>query len=275
MVGVTGSIPVLPTTRKLKMRSPTARTAVHAPPVCRFLWIFLAFSAPVLAGVGASSSGVTTTTGNSTDPSADVQSQSAGFVQQNQQLQNGGAPNAAAASGTSGAQPGTVSGANAGAGAASADAAGAGNGAAAAGTTAAPAVPPAPPPVYESTMRRLDRRAEPPPMTIVASGAAGAERKADGAPSTAVQPDAAPSIEPPPAAPRIEQASAAKTAAAGHPNPPATAPAERTTVPPAVTGGRGTAPDGFTFYSGLTIAGALLAFGFFTFMRLGRNEGMQ
>jgi hypothetical protein len=62
---------------------------------------------------------------------------------------------------------------------------------------------------------------------------------------------------------------------ATRPNPPVETPAERIIVPPAVTGGRGAAPDGFTFYSGITIAGALLAFGFFTFMRIGRNEGLE
>src|SRR5262249_48749784 len=58
---------------------------------------------------------------------------------------------------------------------------------------------------------------------------------------------------------------------------PRSAPAEKTVernavAPPAVTGGRGAAPDGVAFYSGLTLAGALLAFGLFTFLRIGHDE---
>jgi hypothetical protein len=128
--------------------------------------------------------------------------------------------------------------------------------------------------VYESTMRRLDRRAEPSPMTIEASGPPGAERKPDAAANLNAKQDAVAGTESPAAAPKAE-GEQPKPAAAARATPPVETPAERLIVPPAVTGGRGAAPDGVTFYSGLTVAGALLAFGFFTFMRLGRNEGSE
>ena len=227
----------------------------------------LAFSGSAFAGVGATSAGVTTTVGNSNEPSPDVQAQSSGFVQQNQQLQNGSTPNNPASSAgaavvaTSAAIPAATN--------APTDAATAGNSADAAQTgqpSAAPAAPPAQAPAYESTMRRLDKRNAPsdatPPMTVEASGPAGAVRKADAPP--AVKP-----VEPAAPAP----ARPAATAGAPRVTPPAVeVPPERIT-PPAISGGRGEAPDGFTFYSGVTIAGALLAFALATFVRMGRNEG--
>jgi len=112
-------------------------------------------------------------------------------------------------------------------------------------------------------------------MTIETSGPSGAERKADAVPGTAVQPDATPGAEAPSsAAPKVEDGQP-KPVAVARMTPPVETSAERAIVPPTVTGGRGAAPDGFTFYSGITIAGALLAFGFFTFMRIGRNEGSE
>lgn len=121
-------------------------------------------------------------------------------------------------------------------------------------------------------MRRLDRRTEPPPTAIEANGLPGAERKSD-EPNVVVPQNAEAGTEQPAAAPKVE---------GGQPRPtapvkanPAETPAERTIVPPQITGGRGAAPDGFTFYTGLMIAGALLAFGFFTFVRLGRGEGSE
>jgi pyruvate/2-oxoglutarate dehydrogenase complex dihydrolipoamide acyltransferase (E2) component len=213
-------------------------------------------SAQALAGVGASSSGVTTSTGDSTDPSADVQSQSSSFVQQNQQLSpNGTTPSGVVLSGGGVATQGTPAGSAAAGGSP-------GNGQPA--QAAAPPAPPPPPPVYESAMRRLDRRnPEPPPMTVEASGPPGTARKSD-ATERAVSAPAAPS----PAAP----APAKTPPIAARANPAADSSSQHTIAPPPVTGGRGAAPEGLTFYSGLTIAGALLAFGFVTFMRIGRNE---
>jgi hypothetical protein len=224
--------------------------------------ILLALSTPALAGVGASSSGVTTSTGNSTDPSADVQSQSASFVQQNQQQ----AQNAATASGI--AVPGSVSAQSGAPTGTSPDGSPAGGNSQQA-QPAVPSEPPPPPPVYESTMRRLDRRSpEPPSMTVEASGPPGSERKPDAEPVVSAPPKATP---PPPA----PSAPLKSPPLAPRPSAPAESAPEHAIVPAPVTGGRGAAPDGFTLYSGLTIAGALLAFGFFTFMRIGRSEGSE
>jgi hypothetical protein len=104
-------------------------------------------------------------------------------------------------------------------------------------------------------------------MTVEASGPAGAVRKDDAQPAVK-------SAEPVPSAATTPAQAHAAPAPAG---PRVTAPAvdvppQHITLP-AITGGRGEAPDGFTFYSGLTIAGALLAFAFATFVRMGRNEG--
>jgi len=127
--------------------------------------------------------------------------------------------------------------------------------------------PPPPPPNYESTMRRLDRHTDATP-TVIASGPPGAVRK----PDSAVPPKAE---EPKPARPTPAPAVSAPANAAPARAENATVqqtPPERV-APPAVTGGRGEAPDGFTFYSGVSIAGALLAFAFATFLRMGRSDG--
>ena len=226
----------------------------------------VAFAPAAIAGVGGTSAGVTTTVGNSNEPSADVQAQSAGFVQQNQQAQQGGQsvsgvvlpvgavpdPAKVAADKSAAATTGK-----------STDASGA------EAVVAVPAAPPPPPPVYESTMRRLEKRnapATPPPTTVEASGPPGAVRKNDGQPAVKLE-------EPVPVAAAPAQAQAKPAASAPRvPTPVVEASPERIT-PPAVTGGRGEAPDGFTFYSGVTIAGALLAFALATFLRIGRNEG--
>jgi len=222
------------------------------------------FSGPLFANVGVTSSGVTSTVGNSTDPSPDVQSQSAGFVQQNQQLQNGATPNGTTATsaivGTTAtsATPTAGNGGNAG----NADATQQGQAGAAAAPAAPPAAPPAPPPTYESTMRRLDRRNDAAP-TVIASGPPGAVRKAE----TAEPPK--PAAAEPAAAPAATSTNAPATQANNAAIEPRT---ERILQPPAVTGGRAAAPDGFTFYSGLTVAGSLLAFAFATYLRMGRSE---
>jgi hypothetical protein len=226
----------------------------------------VAFSSSAFAGVGATSAGVTTTVGNTNEPSPDVQAQSSGFVQQNQQLQSGSTPNSAGSSAgttviaTSAAIPGATG--------AAANTTNNADAAQAAQPNAAPAAPPAQAPSYESTMRRLDKHDAPggatPPMTVEASGPAGAVRK----------PDAQPAVKPAGPAPAANSTRPAPAAAAGpRVSPPAVdIPPERIT-PPAITGGRGETPDGFTFYSGVTIAGALLAFALATFVRMGRNEG--
>jgi hypothetical protein len=218
-------------------------------------------SPPAFANAGATSAGVTTTTGNSTDPSADVQSQSAGFVQQNQQLQNAQSPNGAAA--TSSTVAGAVAPVGA-TGAGNASDADAAQQAQAAGTAAAaPAVPPPPPPTYESTMRRLDRRAEAAPAsapTVIASGPPGAVRKQEPA-------EPAKSRSAPAPAPSTSATPPVANTATGR-----TDDVEHVRLAPVVSGGRGEAPDGFTFFSGVTIAGALLAFAFATYLRMGRSE---
>ena len=230
----------------------------------------VAFAPAAIAGVAGTSAGVTTTIGNSNEPSADVQAQSAGFVQKNQQAQQGGQsvngvvlPVGAAPDPTQAAADKSAA-ALAGKSVDGRDASGA-----AAASAAAETAPP-PPPVYESTMRRLEKRnapATPPPTTVEASGPPGAVRKDDGQPAVKLE-------EPAPAAAAAPAQAQAKPAA---PAPRVTTPVveaspERIT-PPAVTGGRGEAPDGFTFYSGVTISGALLAFALATFLRIGRNEG--
>jgi hypothetical protein len=215
------------------------------------------FSGSLFANAGVTSADVTTTVGNSTDPSPDVQSQSAGFVQQNQQLQNGATPNGTTATSAivaTTATSGTPSAGNAG----NADATQQGQ----AGAAAAPAAAPAPPPTYESTMRRLDRRNDIAP-TVVASGPPGAVRKPESA-------EPAKPVSPEPAAAPASTSTNAPAAQAN--NAAIESRAERILQPPAVTGGRAAAPDGFTFYSGLTVAGALLAFAFATFLRIGRSE---
>jgi hypothetical protein len=230
----------------------------------------VALSSSAFANAGATSSGVTTTVGNSNEPSADVQAQSAGFVQQNQQAQQAGqAPSGVVLPIGVPVPPSDGS-------AAAVDA----NGkrvkdpkdAAAAAAQGAPAVPPPPPPVYESTMHRLEKRntpTTPAPMTVEASGPVGAVRKDD------AQPPVKPA-EPAPIAPAATpQAQATPAPAAPRVSPPAPEVAPEHITPPAITGGRGAAPDGFTFYSGVTISGALLAFALATFVRMGRNEGSQ
>lgn len=236
---------------------------------CLFLFCLLPgiFSAQTFAGVGQTSAGVTTTTGNQNDPSAEVQQQSSGFVQQNQQLANAPTPGAAtSASGAAAAQNGQAGAAGVTQNGNKANAAIV-NGAPAAVSVPAPvAAPPPPPPNYESTMRRLDRRTDTPPTpTVIASGPPDAVRKPD---STQPPKPPQPKLAPAPAV----SASVSAVAAGRTENATAQAASEHV-VPPAVSGGRGEAPDGFTFYSGISIAGALFAFAFATFLRMGRNDG--
>jgi hypothetical protein len=222
-----------------------------------------ALSAQALAGVGTTSAGVTPTGGQtSTDPSSDVQSQSSGFVQQNQQLQNAASPNGiplpagAVATGAKSAQPGQVN---------SVD--GSGNAAqGSAAQAAAPSTPPPPLPTYVSAVKHLSNPAADTNVTATLlpptlSAAHVPQLPAD----TISAPRSAPPVANPVPTNRPVVTAAAKAAAAAASNADASA-------PPAVTGGRGAAPDGYTFYAGLTIAGLLLAFAFGAFLRTGKDE---
>jgi len=229
----------------------------------------IAVCSQAMGNAGATSAGVTTTVGNQNpnDPSPDVQAQSAGFVQQNQQLQNAQSPAAAVVpGGIAGQQAGGSQGTSAPAGGAAA-AGGDANVDAAHPVVAVPPAPPPPPPTYESTMRRIDRHSENPPTSTVVSTPATTS-------ASAPKPEPAPTPPPvvAPVAPPAAATSKAPVAVNAARASTATAEAPTERAAPAITGGRGAAPDGVTFYSGLTIAGALLAFGFFTFVRMGRNE---
>lgn len=116
-------------------------------------------------------------------------------------------------------------------------------------------------------MRRIERHNDAPPPapapTVVASGPPGAVRKHD------------PAEEPVPAPAKSGAPVVSKSPPAGNSTAPARTDIAEPVPPPApaVTGGRGEAPDGFTFFSGLTVAGGLIAFAFMTFLRIGRSEG--
>lgn len=228
------------------------------------------FSVPVLANVGATNAGVTTTIPQDpTQPSADVQSQSSGFVQQNQQLgnqqnqaqqgQNGIVlPGGVAQSGS---QSGTASSANP-------NSPEAGNNGGAAATPQTPPPPPAPPPEYQSLIKPVVRDT-PSSSDVVA----GTQVASTAAPTTAVP-------SPPPAR-EMPRAASAPIA----PNPPAPAKAapkllpdaavKANVTPPANTGGRGAAPDGYTFLLGLLVTCALLAFALVTYLRIGRSGSSE
>lgn len=222
-----------------------------------------ALSAQALAGVGTTSAGVTPTGGQtSTDPSPDVQSQSSGFVQQNQQLQNAASPNGiplpagAVAAGAKSTQPGQEN---------SVD--GSGNAAQrSAAQAAAPPTPPPPPPTYVSAVKHLSNPAADTKVTSTLlppalSTAHLPQLPADTAPALR----SAPPVANPVPTNRPVVTAVAKPVAAVAANTNAS-------TPPAITGGRGAAPDGYTFYAGLIIAGLLLAFAFGAFLRTGKDE---
>lgn len=220
-----------------------------------------ACAAPAHAGVGTTSAGVTTTDPNA--PSANVQQQSAGFVAANQQLQNGATSGIALPGGAAGGAAQT--GKNA---ARNADSKGAQTGqtdgqgtAAEHAAPAVPAAPPPPPPTYESKMRPIN-----PPPAIAAA-------------STPPHPAAsAPPAQAPVHVPTQAPPSAAKPPAMPVANRNHAFPAEKSDAAdaPAATadpgGGRGAAPDGYTFWFGLLIAGALLALAAVTYLRIQRGE---
>jgi hypothetical protein len=222
-------------------------------------------SSTALAGVGQTSSDVTTTVG--TDPTAastGVQSQSSNFVQENAAMQSG--TPVASSAGTAmaiGANGKPVS-------------AGAANGAGKPGdpsnpaidpktgqpvvaAVAVPAAPPAPPPEYVSNIKKVDRSG----TTGVALAATDPQATGD----TAVKPASTAAVDPPAmSAPGVQrQATVAPRTARPVPDSDKRAAADRPAN--ATTGGSGSTPDSFAFYVGLIIAGALLAFAAATFMR--------
>ena len=219
-----------------------------------------ALAAPALAGVGATSAGVTTNIPNQdpTQPSANVQDQSAGFVQQNQQLQNGALPPGitlpGGATGSASGQANASHDPNSPAEAAAEHRAGTDPHA----PPAAPAAPPPPPPTYVSVIK---------PVTRIKAPDAAANDPANAATNPAPAPATKPAVADKPAPkPTI----AAKRPVPARPAPTAAPPAMP--APVAATGGRGAAPDGFAFYAGTGIALALLAFAFSLFLRIGKDE---
>ncbi|MBU6199683.1 MAG: hypothetical protein KGI64_11370 [Xanthomonadaceae bacterium] len=220
-----------------------------------------ACGAPALAGVGTTSAGVTTTDPNA--PSANVQQQSAGFVAANQQLQNGAASGIALPGGVAGGAAPT--GQNA---AGNADAKGAPTGQSGAqgaavehAAPALPAAPPPPPPTYESKMRPINQ-----PATIAAASTPPQ-------PAASAPPVQAPVHVPAPAPPFAARPPAAPVANQNHARPAEKSNAEAALAVPADPGGgRGAAPDGYTFWFGLLIAGALLALAAVTYLRIQRGE---
>ena len=224
--------------------------------------LLLVACAPAFAHVGATSAGVTTNVPDPTQPSADVQQQSASFVQSNARM-------AAAANRVGGPVAAVRTGDKAGTseaqktGAAPAHEAGAGAGATdktnAAKAKAAPAPPPAPPPVYKSVIHRIG-----------SSSPDGSDADSDAA---APAPDqATPAAEPAPA--KVAAQPAREPEKAGHRPVRKAAPIKVPAYQPD-RGGSGDPPGGYAFPVGLLIAGGLLAFGLTTYLRLGRNESRR
>lgn len=215
----------------------------------------IAVGAPAFAGVGVTSSGVVTTDPNA--PSTDVQQQSSGFVAANQQAQNAAAnggiavPGAVAGSGGHGAANGSAS-TNV-----NAEAANAANGATHAAAPPVPPPPPPPPPTYESKMRPVSRAADPAPAAAAPTAPAPSTQK-----PVVVNPK--PAEPAPAAAPKVQPMQ----------TPAVAAPKVAQEVPLATDpgGGRGAAPEGYTFWFGLLIAGALLALAAVTWMKIQRGE---
>lgn len=239
-------------------------------PLVYFLAILAVAASPAaLAGAGQTSAGVTTTTG-SIDPTAatqNVQSQSSNFVQENQATQSGTpvstmAGTAATRTGTSGAaqgsdpsnatgKPGDPNNPN--------------DPKAAGAQAVVPVVPAAPPPDYVSNVKKVTRD----PATtgvLVADGAAVDGTKSSNPPASAATNSAA-------AATVVGAPGVQRQAAAAAPRVPRAAEAakvnatDRTPQQTASVGGSGSAPDGYAFYIGIIIAGALLAFAAATFFR--------
>ena len=239
-------------------------------PLVYFLAIAAIATAPLaFAGAGQTSAGVTTTTGT-VDPTAatqNVQSQSSNFVQENQASQIGtpvsgvtgtavsktGAPNA------QGGDPSNTGGKTG-------DPNNPNDPKAAGAQAAAPVVPAAPPPDYVSNVKKVTR--DPAATGLVVADNA----PVDGATKSPVSPVSAATNSTVPAnavgAPGVQRQAVATT-----PRVPRAAEnakvnaADRTSQQTAPVAGSGSAPDGYAFYIGIIIAGALLAFAAATFFR--------
>jgi hypothetical protein len=212
---------------------------------------------PAAAGVGTTSAGVTTTDPNS--PSTEVQQQSSEFVAANQQSQNGTTSGITLPAGVAGTtQSGQTGSGNADAKGAQAGQAGGSDATAQHATPAAP--PPPPPPTYESRIRPVNSTPVEAPVPTSPAASTPSVQKPE------------PKPEKPAQKPRPEPA----VAPAGNPN--RTAPVEKKQEAPMIPtttdpgGGRGEAPDGYTFWFGLFIAGALLALAAVTYLRIRRGE---
>jgi hypothetical protein len=231
--------------------------------------LLLAAASQAHAGAGQTSAGVTTTVGS--DPTAatqDVQSQSSNFVQANQALANGTTGMAGTATGTTlgsatatrNGQPGsdpnnpgkpgdpnnpsnTPNAANA--------------------KPAAPAAPPAPPPDYVSNIKKVDRSAT--VAAVVPAVAASGEKSASSTAKSTAPADNDPSAV---TAPGVQRQAARQKPATRAAEPDAGTGAERVAEVTGSSGGSGEPPDSFTFYIGLIIAGALLAFAAAMFLRV-------
>jgi hypothetical protein len=240
-------------------------------------------AAPALAGVGATSSGVSSTVGTQgTNASPEVQQQSAGFVQQNQQLQEGQnpiAPNGivvpgGVANAATGGAKGAPNSANTDAKGNPADAANA--------QAAAPVTPPPPPPTYVSAVKHLtpSQATAGTPATTVAVVPVAVPTP------PAVTPDAAAKADPSPAPSKVAAPAPPPAAVANAPvanNPADTSTAanakvgatERGAETGVISGGRGPAPDGYTFYVGFGIALLLLAIAFAAYLSSQKDEAAR
>ena len=255
MVGVTGSIPVLPTNPTLRYPQFSAGTAVRRIALYLSVCVGFACAACAFANAGSTSSSVTTVDPNS--PSTNVQQQSSGFVAANQQAQNAAAGGIALPGAAGATQAGQTAVGNA-------DAKGTQSGqtgehAAAAEPHAAPAAPPPPPPTYESKMRPVNPAKVPAPAPSQPAASAPPVQNLAHAPTRSVGPPIKPAVFPatsPQHAPPVEKK---------QDEPAPAAPADP-------GGGRGEAPDGYTFWLGLLVAGALLALAAVTYLRIQHGE---
>jgi hypothetical protein len=196
-----------------------------------------------------------------------VQQQSAGFVQQNQQLQD--AQNAASPSAV--VLPGgtTAAGASARGAANAANPANPESGEKAGSTPATPPPPPPPPPTYVSVVKHLTPgpdSADPAGTTAIVTAPAAAAAPPAVAPETVkteTSPAPAKATAPLPlaAAPTPAAADVEKIGAS-----------ERVAETGVVSGGRGPAPEGYTFYVGFGIALLLLVIAFGAYMSSQKDE---
>lgn len=247
-----------------------------------FAFVLCVASADALAGVGGQSAGVIPTgAGTNTDPSAAVQQQSAGFVQQNAAAGNAAGTPQGTASST--VINGVVQPGSSGTGGARDKALDANGNPTQAAAPAVPAAPPPPPPTYVSNVKRVTPASDASAATSTTTTSTAVPAAAPPAAATK-RPDTA-SLEPKPVEPDA-LATAAKPAEPPHPAQPK--PAAANTANPAagkpaaasktaveaniITGGSGAAPDGYTFYLGIGVALALLVFALSTYLRTQKDE---